>query len=265
MKKLILFFIAIIVLVVIVLPLIYVALGKLKSPVDTISEDITRQTFAYQNYVPDQAEALDPNIVNLNYFNDEFEESCVKTEVSMKEEDISAYQSTGTSTAYIATSTNFSFSWSLPGVWEKPKDKKVLNSGGFPLYVTGGYSTTTMLTLGMYAKRNSDEKCADYFKRMFGTLHDSNRFLSKYDWDKAGFLLREKGLINIRGTAYYWYGFDDTRKVDADLGNGYLVIFNAYKNGVEYGTSFMGYKKVNGSYRTIKDAATQYVGRMIIK
>jgi hypothetical protein len=265
MKKILLFFIAIVVLVVIVLPLIYVALGKLKSPVDTISEDITKQTFAYQNYIPDQAEEVDPSVRDLNKFDDEFEKTCEKTEVNMKSDDITQYQVTGTSSKYIATSTEFSINWTLPGNWEKPKDKKILNSGGFPLYITGGSAPTTSLTLGMYAKKNSNQECADYFKRMFNTMHDSNRFLSKYDWDKAGFTLREKGLINIRGISYYWYGFDDTRSVDTELGSGYLVIFNAYKNGVEYGTSFMGYKKVNSSYRNIKDWATQYVGRLIIK
>jgi ABC-type glycerol-3-phosphate transport system permease component len=265
MKKILIFFIAIIVLVVVVLPLIYIALGKLKSPVDTISEDITKQTFAYQNYIPDQAEAVDPDHKNPNTFDDEVEMICEKTEVNLKSSDITQYQVVGTSSKYIATSTDFAFNWNLPGVWEKLSDKKVLNSGGFPLYITGGAAASNKLTLGMYAKKNSDQKCADYFKRMFNQMHDSNRFLSKYDWDKAGFILREKGLINIRGISYYWYGFDDTSKEDADLGNGYLVIFNAYKNGVEYGTSFMGYKKVNGSYRAIKDASIQYIGRLIIK
>ncbi len=265
MKKILLFVLAIIILVVIVLPLVYVSLGKLKSPVDTISEDITKQTFAYQNYIPEQAETPDPSARDLNKFDDEFEKNCEKTEINMKSEDVNQYQAAGTRPTYVATSTDFTFTWALPGTWEKPSDKKILNSGSFPLYITGGSATSSILTLGMYAKKNSNQECADYIKRMFNTMHDSNRFLSKYDWDKAGFILREKGLINIRGISYYWYGFDDTRKIDVNLGNGYLVIFNAYKNGVEYGTSFMGYKKVNGTYRNIKEWATQYVGRLVIK
>ena len=261
MKKIFFAILAILVLVIIVLPLIYISLGKLKSPVDLISENITKQTFANQNYVPEQADPTDPDQKIPSAFDDELEVACEKTEINLKAEDISQYQVTGSSSKYIATSTDFAFTWTLPGSWEKPSDKKILNSSGFPLYITGGSATSSILTLGMYAKKNSDQKCNEYVKKTFNTMHDSNRFLSKYDWDKAGFSLREKGLITIRGIAYYWYGFEDMRKVE----NGYLVIFNSYKNGVEYGTSFMGYKKVNGSYRNITNSATQYMGQLIVK
>jgi len=271
MKNALITLVAIFVLVLIVIPLVYIAFGKIQNPVDLISSNITNHTFANQNYVPDPSGPADPTVKDSSAFDVDLESRCYASSTNVQKSDI-VEQIDPKTQDYAATSTNFRFAWTLPGTWSiyppaANPAKGDLTAGSVD--ISGGATPETTLDVGLFASKEEDPACVSYFTRTFDNDQDSGRFLAGLGraLDSQGRTIREQGVITIRGIRWYWYGFtkDPVKYPNpAPKDNSYYILYNTYRNGISYTATFWGNQSINGTYRTVANAAVQDIGSLIL-
>ncbi len=283
MNKALLALVIIFVIVLIVVPLMYVTLGKLKSPLegffDRSASGVSRTAPIGQNYVPLPASAArnDPDTARQNEgtvnFDPKIEQECAKEVVFMTEEDVHlsvgsqpVLGNPGTTTpATRIESQKFRFRWDLQGAWRVLTGKE--REGGSAFQFAGGRDEKTFLIGGMQVYSRQSKACTDYFAKNFSFYHDSSRFLSDHPWDEEGFSILEKGLTVLGGEKYYWYLFKDEKWSGGkgrERDEYYVAYFETYKNGISYELVFKGANYANGSYRTFYNIAATYATGLAI-
>lgn len=264
----------------IVLPLVYIGLGKIKSPIDKLSV-AGQGSLSGQNYIPvsyDQAEA-DQLSNSKNAFDLDMEKACNASGTTMIAKDITTLFNVPQKKASIS-SDMFRFVWNLKGEYADAKTYGT-GSGAHALIFGGGVDEESVLVTSVWGGKYNSPECVQYMKRTFGPYHDAGRFLKEYAWEKNGMFLMEKGMTRINGATYYWYMFEDTRKrgevVETDETGGsllsedkisnqaYTVIYDTFNNGIKYRISFTGDKAQNKSYRRIMQIANGTLGGLIFR
>lgn len=275
MKHALAVLIVIFVLVLIVLPLIYISLGKVKSPIDKITVG-SQGPLTGQNYIPVTRDQADPTkIYNPDdQFDLKVEKECNASGSSITPKDVTTLFNQKEKKASI-TSDTYKFTWNLLGIYDKTVPYGSKGSTSAVLF-GGGETPETYLSMTLWAGKYNTKECIDYYAKKFAAYHDSGRFLKDVNWEKQGLLLMEKGLIRINGYSYYWYMFEDVRKRgeavdDSETGGSLLtenklsnqtftVLYETYNNGIKFRTSFTGDRAQNKSYRNIQQAANKYLG-----
>lgn len=275
MKHALAVLIVIFVLVLIVLPLIYISLGKIKSPLDKIKLG-SQGALTGQNYIPVTRDQADPTKIynSDDQFDLKFEKECNATGLSLTPKDVTTLFNQKEKKASI-TSDTFKFTWTLSGLYEKTVPYGTNGSTSAVLFA-GGEAPESYLVMSLWAGKYTAKECVGYYAKKFGAYHDSGRFLKEVNWEKQGLVLLEKGLTRVNGYSYYWYMFEDMRKRDdavndADTGGSLLteskvsnqtftIIYETFNNGTKYRASFTGDRTQNKSYRNIQQAANKYLG-----
>ncbi|MBU3668581.1 MAG: hypothetical protein FGM57_01280 [Candidatus Taylorbacteria bacterium] len=280
MKHALVVLIIVFVVALVVLPLVYISLGKIRSPIDKLTLG-NKGPLTGQNYIPETKGQVDPDkVYNPNdAFNFELEKTCNAGGYPLLDKDVTSIFNLKEKKASL-TSDFFKFSWNLSGEFDKtkPYGSKSVPTG---ILFGGGTTPETRLVISLWAGKFNAPECVEYYKEKFPKYHDGGRFLKDTNWEKQGFNLIEKGLTRINGYQYYWYMFEDIRKrgelLDTDEANRSLlledklsnqtftIIYEVYNNGIKYRISFTGDKKQNKSYRSIMQAANGYLGTLMLR
>jgi hypothetical protein len=281
MKHAIVVLIIVFVVALLVLPLVYISLGKLKSPFEGSSFGSAQRTLVSQNYIPISATDASEDQIHTggNLFDLPFEKKCNASGTPMILKDVTTLFNIKEQKASL-TSDLFKFSWNLKGVFDKTKPYGKKDSGNTVLF-GGGTTPETALVMTIWAGKFNSPACVAYYKKMTPYYHDSGRFFKEYDWEKNGFSLVEKGLSTLNGQAYYWYLFEDARSrgenrdtMDTEgslltektvRDQKYTAIYDTYNNGIKYRVTFSGSRAQNKSYRNILQIANTYLGTLQLR
>ncbi len=265
MWKSLLVLIVAVVFIAVVVPLAYIAMGKVKDPVaSSVNNNAAVPVFG-QNYIPEAAGLSDASSTNPGGFDLALESACDAEEEVMIKDDVIDHLALPSNRQFIE-SKNYNFVWNVSGEWQNAELSPSLQ-GLFPVFIKGGKTPETTLSAYMRVGKNASSSCTAYYNTMYGYIHDSGRFVklngSKLGWDNSLSIL-EKSKMTINGQSYYWYIFQDGRISYNDSGQKFVVSFNTYKNGISYSINFLGSKEKNGSYRKVFTTAAEYVAGLRI-
>lgn len=291
MLRTIFILILVIVAIIVITPLMYFVFGKIKF--DNMSPAKAKVALIGQNYIPSPGLDTDPEDaadISGNSFNKEVEATCSKEIQVATKKDIVSHFVLPANMQYIE-SKEYNIAWYLGGTWKESKQPSDI-TGAFPISITGGFdkvqgassSTNSVAATisGSVSSKKSDSKnvyaymrmaratsttCVTYYNLVYGAMHDSGRFITEMG-SKVGLndslSILEKGVITINGQQYYWYAFNSAQLLYNDSDQKYIVIFNTYKNGIEYNIGFLGTKALNGSYRKVFSLGSEYVAGLRI-
>lgn len=265
MWKSLLILIVAVIFIIIVVPLAYIVVGKVKDPVASSVNNNTEVPVFSQNYIPEAAGTSNASSTNPEGFDLALESACDAEELVMVKDDVVDHLTLPANMQFIE-GRNFNFVWKLSGEWQNA-DLAPSLQGLFPVFIKGGKAPETTLSAYMRVGKNASSTCVAYYNTSYGYLHDSGRFVktngTKLGWDNTLSIL-EKGKMTISGQPYYWYMFQDGRISYTDSGQKFVASFNTYKNGISYSVNFLGSKEKNGSYRKMFTTAAEYVAGLRI-
>ncbi len=230
MKKFLIFLVIILVISIIVLPLIFVAIGRLRNPVDSISDRINgtggssgatglnSRPLVSQNYIPQSGGVGNP------------ESARQRIETLDKE----LTDCIGSATTLI----NYTYGIK-PSEGEKNIIELPFNTNWyFSDYVLGDKKTSPKSNLGLSVKQlRPDRVCKRPEIEYYGNYHDSGTFLKKDIVVPTGFTNTNRGVIGVNRSRYHWYLYESSTKLDLSstkVSNSYIVIYATIYGGAEY-------------------------------
>ena len=211
MKHALVTLIIILFLVLLVLPLMFIAFGKLKNPIDIFalnqaSNSLAKNTFISPNYIPDPNDGSAPT---SNVFTEVQKQidTCFK---SMPLVDASAFKYTQT-----------------PG-----QRAEIVNNKTGATWVVSDYTFTPIKdptgvsNYAYFVTEQANDVCikdsylSGKLDQLFGVYADSNQYINtiydpaKYD-DASKFDLVNQGVSTIAGHSYHWYVFEGKNRLTA--------------------------------------------------
>jgi hypothetical protein len=249
MKKFLIFLVIILIVSIIVLPLIFVAIGKLRNPVDSLSDRINggnsapgagglnSRPLVSQNYIPQSGGVGDP------------ESARQRIETLDKE----LTDCIGSATSLI----NYTY-----GIKPKEGEKNIIelpfNTNWYLNdYTLGDSKPSPKSYLGLSIKQlKTDRVCKRPEIEYYGNYHDSGTFAKKDVVTQRGFTNTNRGVIGVNRSRYHWYLYESNTKLDLTStknSNSYIVIYATIFGGAEYVYTITGdtdiYPTANGFLR----------------
>jgi hypothetical protein len=246
--------------VVIVVPLIYIALGKLKNPIDLFalskvgkSGMLTQKSnFISPNYIPEAGNSTTKKPTNVYAKVHEDAVNCF----SEKE-------------VIVVSEEYFSL--------EKKEGAKLNirnDKTGTSRYFEGFYPTA-VTEKQAYADWNTFAEMIIQFKpgcakngttppSLIAEYNDSGIFMARSKRDSDGFDFTDKGITTINGATYYWHMFEDKNRIYKDKDRGdtfyYSIYYSALLGNRVHVVVFNGTSLVFGSARDFLNQTQVFIG-----
>lgn len=230
MKKFLIFLVIILVISIIVLPLIFVAIGRLRNPVDSLSDRISggngasgtgglnARPLISQNYIPQSGGVWDP------------ESAGKRTETLDKE----LTDCIGSATSIV----DYTY-----GIKSKEGEKNIIELPFNTNWYLNDYeigeaksSPNSRLSLSIKQLR-TDRVCKRPEIEYYGNYHDSGTFAKRDVVTQSGFTNTNRGVIGVNRSRYHWYLYESNTKLDLTSTknkNSYIVIYATIFGGAEY-------------------------------
>lgn len=262
MKHALITLIVVFIFVLIVVPLLYISLGKLKNPVDLFALNKVQKTggmtqksnFITPNYIPESGSVGKVSQVSESYakriedVNSCFSKDSLQT-ISKEYISLTKSDSTRLSVKNNVTGTIRYFEGFYPKIETEISFLKLENSNLM--------STMAFLVRPGCATQGTPDSELLLSLNDLGMFQDriSNTPVDMYDFTN-------KGLTNINGLPYYWYLYEHKSRLlyhpsDETKERFYIATYSTYANGVFYSHAFMGSSITFGTSRDFLNK-TQY-------
>ena len=248
MKHALITLIIVFIFVLLVVPLLYISLGKLKNPVDLFalnkvsnSAGVTQKTnFITPNYVPESG-SLSKTIASSEGEKKLREDIdyCFSDSVQWISKDYISLKKSSNSRLNVknnVTGITRYFEGFYPTIETEKSIKNAENSIISQIFVTKpGCAVNGTSPQNLHIAFNDT---GEYMKRMGEKESDTYDFTNK-------------GLTTINGLQYYWYQFENKDRIYANPGDElfYMVLYNTYFNGAYHTHQFFGSSRMFGTVR----------------
>lgn len=258
MKHALITLIIVLLFVLVVVPLIYIALGKLKNPIDFFAIHkvgdaglVTKKTnFISPNYIPESGTASKSKSVSETYkklvddVNNCFNEKSMHT-VSDEYFSIEKKEGSRLNIRNDITGTTRYFEDFYPTV----ETKKTVAKRNNTIY------TEAFVVDPGCAKNGTN------LNQLLTGLNDTGVFMDRMTGDElSGYDFTDKGVTTINGLQYYWYMFEDKNRLSVRPEDGfyYGIMYSTFWNNIFYMHAFEGLNLDFGKpYGTPRDFLNQ--------